>query len=964
MKPEFALILSHDGIGLLHRTRAGWARLGEVSPDSETLDADLAALRRQAQSLAPHGMTTKVVIPASQILYTAIYAPGSTPAQRHKQIEAALDGVTPYPVSELVYDFSGSGQTVQVAVVARETLAEAEAFAQSHGLNPVSFVTIPIPGDFTGEPWFGTAKGAAAHLPEGAQVERDDTPIADIAAAPETLTESAAPNDASAEPPASDTGIKPPAQTEETEADPAQDLHANAGVAAAEGPVPASATPVIAEAEAEAEAEEALARPTAPVEPQIPAATSTQASEPEETVSPEDLADLAALDAAPDEGSKLKEPAPAPPETAAPPNTKTPSSAGPQTADPFSSARLLTQDATAASTPKLGGVARTSSAQGERHKSLTGHAAITAPGLDLPEPTPPADQKKDRKRKLGRAARKGLSGTAALGAAALSARAKAKAKPQPATKPTTTHGPAPSAETTVFGARKGSDRLGKPRYLGALMVGALVLFLAIVGLWTSFLSSTETPAPQDTLASSDTATAEPPADTMAALDPAPSAQPDASAEATAEPAPEASPVPSVTPEAAQPDANVATAEPETAQPDSAPSDTAQANTAQSDTAQADTAQTDTAASAPEQSTVTADAAPQAATPSPGEMPPFTAKPLPPPNVAPPETEAAPVAPTKDGVTMPGGFTLYAGKPPIASRARPQSVSQAYAATLPPAPLRPEDTLNALPALAPFQPTPRPQTLAAPDQTAAQTPAASPLPAQNDPSLADARPVLRPAAISSKAQETPTQTAPSSADDAAVATPLPQDPQLAGLSPKARPSSVADAAQAAKAAAEAAAAEEAKRFATATPLAVEASARPPEKPRDFSRSVEAALAAAIATPQAPAQTAAAAPTPAPAAQAPDLDEPEPTQPAPRLPTSASVAKRATEQGAINLRQMNLIGLYGSSASRRALIRLKTGRFVKVGVGDRLDGGTVLAIGSNQLTYQKGSRAYTLKMLQGG
>ncbi|MEZ5686214.1 MAG: hypothetical protein R3D78_10120 [Paracoccaceae bacterium] len=62
-------------------------------------------------------------------------------------------------------------------------------------------------------------------------------------------------------------------------------------------------------------------------------------------------------------------------------------------------------------------------------------------------------------------------------------------------------------------------------------------------------------------------------------------------------------------------------------------------------------------------------------------------------------------------------------------------------------------------------------------------------------------------------------------------------------------------------------------------------------------------------------------------------------------------------------MNLIGLFGSAGNRRALVRMETGKFIKVGVGDRLDGGKVTAIGTDQLTYTKGSRSYTLKLLQG-
>ena len=82
--------------------------------------------------------------------------------------------------------------------------------------------------------------------------------------------------------------------------------------------------------------------------------------------------------------------------------------------------------------------------------------------------------------------------------------------------------------------------------------------------------------------------------------------------------------------------------------------------------------------------------------------------------------------------------------------------------------------------------------------------------------------------------------------------------------------------------------------------------------------------------------------------------------PSVPTRASVAKEATVKNAINLGKINLIGVYGSSANRRALIRLSSGRYVKVQVGDSVDGGQVAAIGSSEVIYIKRGRKVTLEM----
>ena len=75
---------------------------------------------------------------------------------------------------------------------------------------------------------------------------------------------------------------------------------------------------------------------------------------------------------------------------------------------------------------------------------------------------------------------------------------------------------------------------------------------------------------------------------------------------------------------------------------------------------------------------------------------------------------------------------------------------------------------------------------------------------------------------------------------------------------------------------------------------------------------------------------------------------------------AVAQNATLDNAINLRDVNLIGIYGGSSDRRALVRLGNGRYVRVTVGDRLDGGRVTAISAGALSYTKSGRALTLEV----
>ncbi len=185
MKPNFALDLSHDGISLLHRnegSRQGWTLVGEVALDDPDMTARLEMLRKTATELEPGGLATKLVIPPSQILFAEVAAPGGDDITREVRIREALDGMTPYEVGELVFDWRrAKGQNVRIAVVARETLQEAESFARDHRFNPVSFVARGEKG-FRGEAFFGMAAGASALLGPGVHVEPDEKPLPKIAA--------------------------------------------------------------------------------------------------------------------------------------------------------------------------------------------------------------------------------------------------------------------------------------------------------------------------------------------------------------------------------------------------------------------------------------------------------------------------------------------------------------------------------------------------------------------------------------------------------------------------------------------------------------------------------------------------------------------------------------------------------------------------------------------------------------
>jgi len=171
-------------------------------------------------------------------------------------------------------------------------------------------------------------------------------------------------------------------------------------------------------------------------------------------------------------------------------------------------------------------------------------------------------------------------------------------------------------------------------------------------------------------------------------------------------------------------------------------------------------------------------------------------------------------------------------------------------------------------------------------------------------------------------------------------------ELAGLRPETRPSSVQDQAPV----------QSASLF--PSDYAVSVSRLPSSRPTDFQAVVAAAQARAS---QAASRVAAAA------APQPQQQQQQPQRAVasaePDIPTTASVARQATISNAINLRRVNLIGVYGSASNRRALVRLPSGRYRKVQVGDSVDGGRVRQINEGQLIYTKGGRNVTLSVPSG-
>lgn len=807
MKPNFALTLSFDGIGLLHRAFSGWHDVGEIALDTPDLDADLAALRDKGLALAKGPMLSKLVIPDAQIKYLTFDGHGASGEALIQAVRDHLDGATPYALDDLAYDWSLEAGQVHVAAVARETLDEAEAFADTHGFNPVSFVARPADGKFIGEPWFGEAAHVARHLTDGDSVERDTTPVHVVGPAPT--------------------------------------------------PEPQDSAPTPPEDEAS----------------QTPVANHT----------PEDAPDLTAQEDASD--SAKDAPTKAQPDTAAGVGAAPLDSAADAPAAAFRSIRARRDEDLTLSTPRLDGVARNAptpdadtpaaSGTGEPKDAMSDTevadlaASLTA-SLDADEsdtdddgPAPETAQSS------------AVSSFFTRRDATLSA-------PQPTV-------PAPPQDEkqrmTIFGARDTAAVRGKPRYLGLLLTGLLLLFLLGVAAWASVFMD-------DGIARLLRGEDSPQiAATPDIVDPPQETPPPAPAKDT-EPSPD--PEPSVSSPA-----QIPTAAPT---PDEARARYAatgiwqiapKAPTAPTILTLDDFYQTSID---PEVKPVDAVALPDIAKTVPDTRPDTPGRP-PAAGTQFRVDERGMVIATAEGALTPQGVRVYAGAPPL---------------TPPQLPDRPEAVVSDLPTeevlrLMGVRPRLRPDNLSEQNERGLLGSGG-----RTRTELASLRPRLRP--------ESAQEAAMAAIQDASDTSDTDSDAVAAAL---------AEAVQTPP-----------DSFETATAQAVRASLKPNQRPRDFDRVVARATQAARSAPVSPSQKV-----------------------TPSAPTTTTVARAATEKNQIALRQVNLIGVYGSPSNRRALVRLSNGRYKKVKVGDRLDGGQVAAIGDGELRYQKRGRNIVLRMPRG-
>ena len=944
MKPDFALDFRDNQIALLHRQDTGWAIIGRVGMDDPDLDAAMAYLRATALGLSPRGVASKLILPNEAILYTELPDLPYGQDRRAAAIERALEGRTPYAVADLVYDWTDAGSSAHVAVIARETLEEAEGFASQHRFNPVSFAALPDQGGYDGEVWFGATQLSQSLLARGEVVERDDVTLlaVDTVAAPasklaasdfemgaeqdlspaaeDMVADDVAAKDAAAKPDPS------PETAPEAQAEPAAQPQADGREVWQDfvDDTPAAAPPV---AEAVPVAEPPPAAAPLVLAHQV-------ASEAQDNRAPEPPASFEATFAQTPEPSA----APTPPEVEEAPmavdvplidDLPPPESFGEKT--PTRAEKLLAAFAARRAAALAKAEADTNARRVEPMlRAAKGDTAQASLPLDEAEPSRAPDTAGTRARKSSKA----QVDSAPAPSAESETLTAAPATPTPKLgAPEVKLGRAPDMPA-VSGLRPAIVKhvpakpqpyrpqdlkaMPKPKVqprfgmgLGWILTAVLLVALVAAGALSELLMTS-----YNALYGKDS--------DVAAVEPAPDAQPAQQALSAQIAAPNAAApkltaaaiaaAPAPVPQASVTPAPIASAQAPLASP-----------FAQTlpPTSAADLTLPPPAIFAAAQAPATADSVPEAAGSAATALASANAD-LPAPLPRPAEGAAADMAAAIVQVVQGKPALTPIPRPDVvlaaATLARPAASSEAALAPLP----------AADPALAGAKPLPRPDSVLAAAAAAAPAPALGPPPAA-DPTLADARPAKRPDDILAAGRAARLAAASASivagaqdavAEAALAPTPLADDPNL-------------------------------------SPLAVAVSRFPAPRPAGLKSAFEQALAAAAALEPVPEASPPAEEVASNAAPADASVEDEVGLDGAAAERSV-VAKQATQRNMLNLQDTNLIGIFGSQSNRYALIRQPGGSFKRLKVGDRFDGGRIAAITESEVRYEKGGDLLALRM----
>ena len=158
-KPKFTLDLLDEAVTLWHRSTGDkWSKLGTVHLADKDFNKKLTELRSRATRL-----TKKVIIriPRSEVILSKVHLGVFEGEAATKHARKQIRELSPYDINEISFDLGSkaAGNMAPVGIVKRQTLIEANAFANANGFNATYFTTQYSQQEFTREPRFYLSEG-------------------------------------------------------------------------------------------------------------------------------------------------------------------------------------------------------------------------------------------------------------------------------------------------------------------------------------------------------------------------------------------------------------------------------------------------------------------------------------------------------------------------------------------------------------------------------------------------------------------------------------------------------------------------------------------------------------------------------------------------------------------------------------------------------------------------------------
>lgn len=153
MLPKFTLELSSEAIRLLFELHGKPCVIGDVTPSSKHLAAEMAALRLLAIGISKPPIVTTTVVPRGHVLYKRVKLDADQDVTEREVIDY-ICRTTQLTKDGICVDWVVEESAIHIAAIEKLTLLEAGAFAKQYGFVAAVFTSYVPTGQFPRQPAF------------------------------------------------------------------------------------------------------------------------------------------------------------------------------------------------------------------------------------------------------------------------------------------------------------------------------------------------------------------------------------------------------------------------------------------------------------------------------------------------------------------------------------------------------------------------------------------------------------------------------------------------------------------------------------------------------------------------------------------------------------------------------------------------------------------------------------------